>query len=166
MKSATLACLTLSAALFTLAPRPSHAEENAGLKAALDECSASVSTGDNGRPDRAAMDECMTAKGFTKPIGKRGGRGGPAKEGSGDYVDKAALEAALTECKTMVSTDDSGEPNRQEVDTCMEVKGFKKPEKEARGHHGRPRGNASAGTAASDSATSSGSSRMRVRSAR
>lgn len=175
MKLATLSCLAL-AALAALAPNLGHAEEsNADLKAALDECSASVSTDDNDRPDRNAMDTCMTGKGFTKPIGKRGGgrggfggpRGGGENNGANEYVDKAQLEAALTECRTMVSTDDNGQPKATEVDTCMEVKGFKKPEKEAR----RPRhdrGNsANTATATSTntntSATTSGSSRNSVR---
>ncbi len=128
------------------------------IKTALQECAASVNTDDNGRPDRSAMDECMTAKGFTKPLGKRAG-GRPGSEGgesqaSGQYVDKAALEAALTECRSMVATDDTGQPNRTEVDTCMEVKGFKKPEREKRGP-GRGRAN-----------SASGSSRGGVKSAR
>lgn len=51
-----------------------HAEIEAALKA----CAAQVGVNATGRPDRAAFDACMKAKGFEKPSGPPPGeRGGP-----------------------------------------------------------------------------------------
>lgn len=45
------------------------AQSDSGLEAALAECAGSVAKDSNGRPERTAMDACMSAKGFTKPNG-------------------------------------------------------------------------------------------------
>jgi hypothetical protein len=50
------------------------------LKAALEECAASVDSGSDGRPDHSAMESCMSAKGFTRPSGPPGH--GPHGDGS------------------------------------------------------------------------------------
>lgn len=42
------------------------------LEAAMQACAASLDSDGNGRPEPTAMEECMTAKGFTKPSGERG----------------------------------------------------------------------------------------------
>jgi hypothetical protein len=41
--------------------------DKAELEAALEECAASLSSDGSQSPDRSAMDECMSAKGFTRP---------------------------------------------------------------------------------------------------
>lgn len=65
-----------------------HAEENqqspgrnSAVDAAIKECMALAAADANGRPDRAAVDSCMTAKGFTKPQGGPGGPGGRGRGG-------------------------------------------------------------------------------------
>lgn len=51
---------------------------HAALEAALKACAAQVGVDTTGRPDRAAFDTCMKAKGFEKPSGPPPGeRGGP-----------------------------------------------------------------------------------------
>ena len=47
---------------------------NPALEAALKECASSVAKDAQGRPEHAAMDACMSAKGFKKP--PRRGEGG------------------------------------------------------------------------------------------
>jgi hypothetical protein len=55
--------------------------QNAALEAALTECAASAAKDTNGRPDHAAMDACMSAKGFKKPPHRdRGAPPPPRKE--------------------------------------------------------------------------------------
>ncbi|WP_394792245.1 hypothetical protein [Rhodoferax sp.] len=71
--------LALSAALVGAyaasdAPPSGGPGKNPELDAALQACAASVAKGTDGRPDRTAMDACMTAKGFTKPSGPPGGK--------------------------------------------------------------------------------------------
>jgi hypothetical protein len=54
--------------------------DRAELEAALEACAASIDTDSSGRPDHAAMDSCMSAKGFSKPSAPPGHgnhRGGP-----------------------------------------------------------------------------------------
>lgn len=48
-------------------PRPFEANEE--FEAAISDCMDTVELDDNGRPDREAMDECMSAKGFERPEG-------------------------------------------------------------------------------------------------
>lgn len=43
---------------------------DAELDAARKECAENAGEDSNGRPDRAAMDSCMQAKGYAKPAGK------------------------------------------------------------------------------------------------
>jgi hypothetical protein len=57
--------------------------KNTALDQALKECSESVGTDGNGRPDMTAMDKCMSEKGFTKPAGKPPRRG-MKRQDSGD----------------------------------------------------------------------------------
>jgi hypothetical protein len=58
------------------------------LESAMKECESSLSSSNNGRPDHSAMEECMSAKGFTRPSGGRGpgseegGPGNPPPEQS------------------------------------------------------------------------------------
>jgi hypothetical protein len=52
------------------------------LKAALEECAASLDSSSDGKPDHSAMESCMSAKGFTKPSGGPG-RDGPQGDGPG-----------------------------------------------------------------------------------
>lgn len=49
-------------------PPPPH-EKNAEFEQAMKECFESVDLDDDGHPDRDAMDECMSEKGFEKPDG-------------------------------------------------------------------------------------------------
>jgi hypothetical protein len=46
---------------------PPPVGKNPAIDAALSQCAASVTKDANGRPDRTAMDACMSAKGFKKP---------------------------------------------------------------------------------------------------
>lgn len=59
---------------------PPAISENEDFNQAMDECMQTVVVDDKGRPDRDAMDECMSAKGFTRPEGGPGehGKRGPA----------------------------------------------------------------------------------------
>jgi hypothetical protein len=50
--------------------------DRAELEAALEECFSSLEADSDGRPDRSAIDSCMSAKGFSKPSGR-----GPGGEG-------------------------------------------------------------------------------------
>jgi hypothetical protein len=52
------------------------------LEAALQECAASSGAVGDGLPDESAMDECMSAKGFTKPSGQRGPDHNDMRDGS------------------------------------------------------------------------------------
>ncbi|MGD8913843.1 MAG: hypothetical protein PVI97_02090 [Candidatus Thiodiazotropha sp.] len=50
------------------------------LESAMKECESSLSSSNNGMADPSDMEECMSAKGFTRPSG---GRGGPGSEEGG-----------------------------------------------------------------------------------
>lgn len=60
--------------------KPPIVSDNEEFNQAMEECLETVNVDDNGRPDRDAMDECMNAKGFTRPDGGPGEHGvkGPA----------------------------------------------------------------------------------------
>ena len=66
---AWVAALGLACAASSSAQNAPPSGKNATLDAAIQACSASVAKDAGGRPDRTAMDACMTAKGFTKPSG-------------------------------------------------------------------------------------------------
>ncbi|MES9969587.1 MAG: hypothetical protein ABW092_06100 [Candidatus Thiodiazotropha sp.] len=46
--------------------------DRAELEAAMEACIASLESDGSGRPEPSAMNECMTAKGFSRPSGQRG----------------------------------------------------------------------------------------------
>jgi hypothetical protein len=56
--------------------------DKAEIEAALEECFSSLEADSNGRPDHSAVDDCMSAKGFSKPSGRGpgGGHGNPPPE--------------------------------------------------------------------------------------
>ena len=65
------------------APPPPPHGRNAALDAAISECASSVAKDAQGRPERTAMDACMSAKGFKKPPHHGGGdRPPPPPSGS------------------------------------------------------------------------------------
>jgi hypothetical protein len=43
--------------------------EAESIEAALDDCAASVAADSGGQPDAQAMDECMSGKGYSRPMG-------------------------------------------------------------------------------------------------
>ena len=47
--------------------------QNPALDTAMKACASTVAKDASGRPDRTALDTCMTAKGFTKPAMPPGG---------------------------------------------------------------------------------------------
>lgn len=49
--------------------------KNTALEAALQACASSIAKDGQGRPDMAAMDSCMQAKGFSRPAGPPPGEG-------------------------------------------------------------------------------------------
>lgn len=51
------------------------APDNSALEAALSACAASATQDSGGHPDQAAMDSCMTGKGFSRPSGPPPGKG-------------------------------------------------------------------------------------------
>jgi hypothetical protein len=94
---------------------------NAKLDAARNECAEQAGKDSNGRPDRAEMDSCMQAKGFTKPAGREQNGKGPGSSGD------AKLDAARKSCADEAGKDSNGRPDRAEMDSCMQAKGFAKP---------------------------------------
>jgi len=56
--------------------KPPVVSDNEEFNQAMEECLETVDVDDKGRPDRGAMDECMSAKGFTHPEGRPGGEHG------------------------------------------------------------------------------------------
>jgi hypothetical protein len=60
--------------------KPPVISDNEEFNQAMEECLDSVAVDEKGRPNRTAMDECMSAKGFTRPEGRPGDHGikGPA----------------------------------------------------------------------------------------
>ncbi|CAA6804556.1 MAG: Unknown protein [uncultured Sulfurovum sp.] len=48
-----------------------HMPKDPKAKAAMMECLDTVAKGENGRPDRTAMQTCMKEKGFERPEGKK-----------------------------------------------------------------------------------------------
>lgn len=59
-------------------PQGGH-EKNPAIEAAMKECASTSAKEANGRPDRAAMEKCMTAKGYARPAHPEGGRGRPPR---------------------------------------------------------------------------------------
>ena len=53
--------------------RPTAAEHEA-FRQAMDECMETVDVDENGRPDREAVETCMSEKGFERPAGPPGGQ--------------------------------------------------------------------------------------------
>ncbi|PVV05925.1 MAG: hypothetical protein B6D77_17270 [gamma proteobacterium symbiont of Ctena orbiculata] len=64
--------LATSSLLADNSNRDGNMPERAELKAAMEACAASLDSDGSGRPEPSAMDECMTAKGFTRPSGEHG----------------------------------------------------------------------------------------------
>ncbi|MGD9172052.1 MAG: hypothetical protein PVI97_18695 [Candidatus Thiodiazotropha sp.] len=89
MRIVHIFALALGATLFVNQAIAENSDSNssmpdrAELEAALEECFSSLEAEDNARPDRSAIDSCMSAKGFTRPSappgrGERGiGQGNP-----------------------------------------------------------------------------------------
>ena len=73
--SLTAAALVSSAGAADSAPTAPSANGKAVFDAALSSCSSSVVKDSRGGPDRAAMDACMKAKGFTRLPGLPSGEG-------------------------------------------------------------------------------------------
>ena len=65
---ALISALFLAYTTLSAADMPSREEIDAALK----ECFESVSTDSSGKPDRDAVDACMSEKGYTKPSGGPG----------------------------------------------------------------------------------------------
>lgn len=55
---------------------PMPFEANEEFETAMSDCMDTVELDDNGRPDRDAMDECMSEKGFERPDGPPPGESG------------------------------------------------------------------------------------------
>ncbi len=66
----TVFLLSISTSYACAAPQGPPANDELGK--ALQECMAASAKDSNGHPDRAAVDQCMTNKGFRKPAGRPG----------------------------------------------------------------------------------------------
>lgn len=74
-------CLSFGSALAETTATNTSASappDKAALEAALSACAASAGKDSSGNINQAAMDSCMTGKGFTRPSGPPpGGKGNP-----------------------------------------------------------------------------------------
>lgn len=73
MRRILLICIALSC-LFSSPLLAAHSDppDRDKFEAAIKECEATVKKDSDGRPDRQAMEKCMSAKGFTRPEGGPG----------------------------------------------------------------------------------------------
>jgi hypothetical protein len=85
---ALTAAFSLSHAADDQSRPPGGNERNPAIEAAMKECGATATKDANGRPDRAAMESCMTAKGFPRPAHREGQEGRPPKGEKGDMPAK------------------------------------------------------------------------------
>jgi hypothetical protein len=97
----------------------------AGLDEAMKACQSSAGQSSSGKPDPAAFDACMAAKGFKKPDGApaRDGRGAAGGQGQGG----AALDEAMKACRGTEKSSNE-KPDPAAFERCMAAKGFKKPD--------------------------------------